>query len=86
MRLTGLLPAVALLSMLVAPVTASPVNPASNLSLASDTTDSGGPDTTAPAKSHSGVSTTALLIGLGIVGVVAGAVALSHHDSKAASA
>ena len=86
MRLTGLLPAAALLSMVVAPVTASPVNPASNLSLASDVADSGGPDAGAPAKHAGGAGSSVLLIGLGLGAVVAGAVALALHDSRAASA
>jgi len=83
MRLTGLLPAVAALSVAAAPAFAAPANPAAMLSLTSGPVRAG-----APMKhANKAMQTSVFLIaGVVIAGVVIGAVALSHHDSTAASA
>ncbi len=82
MRLTGLLAAAATLSLVAAPALARPAaNPAAKLSLARDDASGGA----APVK-HAKGGSTLVLAGAAVVAVVVGAVALSHKDSKAASA
>jgi hypothetical protein len=82
MRLTALLAAAAALSLAAAPAFARPANPAAKLSLTSAGDASGG----APAKHAKGSTSTIMLAGAAVVAVVAAAVGMSHHDSKAASA
>jgi len=77
MRLTHLLAAAAVLSMAALPALADPAkNPASKLSLAGD----------APSKgAKAGRANTPIIAGVAVAAVVVGALALSKHDSKAAS-
>jgi hypothetical protein len=82
MSVTRLLAAAAALSLVAAPAFAAPANPAAKLSLTSADTPGGAPmRRTAKPK-----ASTALIAGVAVAAVVIGAVALSHHDSKAASA
>lgn len=77
MRLTHLLAAAAVLSMAALPALAEPAkNPASKLSLAGD----------APSKGGKARANTPIIAGVAVAAVVVGALALSKHDSKAASA
>jgi hypothetical protein len=83
MRLIGFLAAAALTVASVPTFAAPANNPAASLSLSAGDVRVG-----APMKhSNKALALGAIvLIGVGAVGVVAGAVALSHNDSKAASA
>jgi len=88
MRLTHLVATAAALSLMALPVLAAPKagNPAAKLSLA----DEGGGSPTkragkAGSASADGALSTPLVAGLAVAAVVAGAVALGKHDSKAAS-
>lgn len=80
MRSISLLAAAAALSMAAAPAISAPANPAAQLSLMSTSDQGGG----APAKHVK--AKTLLVAGVAVAAVVATAVALSQHDSKAASA
>ncbi len=77
MRLTHLLAAAAVLSMAALPALADPAkSPASKLSLAGDAPSAG---------AKSGLKRTSVVAGVAVAAVVVGALALSKHDSKAAS-
>jgi hypothetical protein len=77
MRLTHLLAATAVLSMAALPALADPAkNPASKLSLA---------DGAPPKDAKSGLKNTSVVAGVAVAAIVVGALALSKHDSKAAS-
>jgi len=80
MRLTHLLAVSAALSMVALPALAAgkAANPAAKLSLAAA---SG----IAPQAAGAGPSSTKVVVGVAVAAVVAGALALSKHDSKAAS-
>jgi hypothetical protein len=80
MRLTHLLAASAVLSMVALPAFAAgkSANPASKLSLAAA---SG----IAPQAAGAAATSTTVVVGAAVAAVVAGALALSKHDSKAAS-
>jgi hypothetical protein len=81
MRLVTILASAAIATMAIAPAIAGPLNPAASLSLSAKTVRAN-----APVKKSNKLAGSALLIaGLAAAGVVAGAVALSHHDSKSAS-
>jgi hypothetical protein len=68
--------------MAAAPAFAAPANPAARLSLTNSDIRAG-----APMKhANKAASSTVILAGVALLAVVAGAVALSHSDHKAASA
>ncbi len=89
MRLSSLLLATAVVSMAAVPAFAGPANPAASLSLAGSDAKAGTTvRASAPMKRSNRLTSTATIViaGLAVAGVIAGAVALSHHDNKPASA
>ena len=92
MRLTGLLAATALVSMIAAPAFAASANPAAKLSLVNSSASAGSPAKPAGGTANSGfLSGMAVTPGMAVAAaaavaaVVVAAVAASHSDSKAAS-
>ena len=81
MRLASILAAAAIATMAIAPAVAGTANPAASLSLSAKNVRADAP----AKKSNKLVGTPLIIIGLAAAGVVVGAVALSHHDSKSAS-
>jgi hypothetical protein len=81
MRFASILAAAAIATMAVAPAMASPPNPAASLSLSAKNVRAHAP----AKKSNKVIGSTLLIAALATAGVVAAAVAISHHDSKAAS-
>lgn len=80
MRLTGLLAATAIVSMIAAPAFAASANPAAKLSLTN-----GAGNAAAAARLAGKPKSSMLLPGLAVAAVIVAAVAASHPDSKAAS-
>lgn len=82
MRLTGLMAAAAVLSMVAAPAFAQPRNPAAKLSLNDRSMRAGAP----MKRSSKAVAPLVIIVGLTMTAAVAGAVAASQSDSRPASA
>jgi hypothetical protein len=83
MRLTDLLAAAAVATMIAAPAMAQPANPAAKLSLAP--TPAGAAPAMPRANKRHGGSSTLIIVGVAAAAVIGIALAAGHSDSKPAS-